>query len=759
MSKKNNKVALAIIAKDEISDLVRIIKDYGSYFDSIYIAYDSIIPDLENELDYAGLLTKKVKIYSYLWRNDFAHKRNFIASKVKEPYYVRMDTDDILIGAENIVSMVNTMHETSTDIVMCYYKYNKTNSGHTDLAHYRETIIRNDKDIFWKKAVHENINCTPGRSITYYKDEDHRLYLVHDIDDEHKIQSMARNLNILMEEYEKDGDDTDPRTLAYLGRTFCEYGDFDEALKFLALHVEQSGWDEDRYLSYLYIAEALEKKGHVKEAKKALFVAIDERPDFPAAYAKMCELYFEEQDYHKAIDWGTIAYSKPIPNTNLCFDPTLTVIKVPFVLAVSYVHIGDYNKAVEIFRAVEKIAPDSELIVGSKHIFDELDEQLNYLNALLKVIKFTKKHNVSAMADLVSTIPEELSTNEMVNDLRVRYLPHKIHGENDITIYCGQTTQEWSPASVEDGVGGSEEACIHMARSLQKLGYNITVYSTIDSEYDDGGILYIPYQKFPKNDQFNILIGWRNNISNVGINAKRHIVWLHDFVRPIMFQKGKCDKIYKIIVLSEYHKSMLPEHVQKFAYISTNGINPADFDCELPERQDKRMIWASSYDRGLEDILLDWPKIREAEPEAEIHIFYGWNLFDDYAKQGICDPALKVKMLELFKQDGVFEHGKIGHKELIKEYLKSSVYAYPCSYPGEINCIALTKAIATNCNVITNDRFVMAERSPNKVEDDKFTDALLDELKKPVKEGLNEQYISDMSWDRVAKSWNEDILK
>jgi glycosyltransferase involved in cell wall biosynthesis len=297
-----------------------------------------------------------------------------------------------------------------------------------------------------------------------------------------------------------------------------------------------------------------------------------------------------------------------------------------------------------------------------------------------------------------------------------------------------------------------------MARELKAIGWDVTVYSTIDAEYDDNGVKYIPFYKFQRNDEFNVLIGWRNNMASQGIKAKKHIVWLHDFVRASMFPMGKCDTIHKIIVLSDYHKSMLPEHVKHLAYMSTNGINPSDFIGHDIKRKKNRIIYASCYQRGLEILVNNWAKIREAVPTAELHAYYGWDLFDDYAKQGITDPAFKEYMLKMFKQDGIYEHGKIGHKQLIKEYLKSAVYAYPCTYPGEINCIALTKAIACNCNVVTNKQFVMAERSPNQVDDDAFIDAVIAELKKSFKHGINQEYIDSMSWKNVAKDWNDNLL-
>ena len=125
-----------------------------------------------------------------------------------------------------------------------------------------------------------------------------------------------------------------------------------------------------------------------------------------------------------------------------------------------------------------------------------------------------------------------------------------------------------------------------------------------------------------------------------------------------------------------------------------------------------RVLWASSYDRGLEDILKAWPKIKTEVPDAEIHCFYGWNTYDSLMREGMRSSDFKARMLELMKQDGVYEHGRVGHKQLLVEYAKSGVFAYPCNYTGEIQCIALTKAIASGCVAVTNDFAVLPERNP-----------------------------------------------
>lgn len=114
------------------------------------------------------------------------------------------------------------------------------------------------------------------------------------------------------------------------------------------------------------------------------------------------------------------------------------------------------------------------------------------------------------------------------------------------------------------------------------------------------------------------------------------------------------------------------------------------------ERNPYRIIWGSSYDRGLDILLKMWPDIKKAVPQAELHAFYGWQLFDQFYRNNPERMAWKDKVLELLKQEGTFEHGRIPQHEMKVEMLKSGVWAYPTWF-FEINCINAQKAQAYGC--------------------------------------------------------------
>lgn len=186
-----------------------------------------------------------------------------------------------------------------------------------------------------------------------------------------------------------------------------------------------------------------------------------------------------------------------------------------------------------------------------------------------------------------------------------------------------------------------------------------------------------------------------------------------------------------------------------------------------------RVIYTSSYDRGLEHLLKMWPDVRKAVPDAELHVFYGWQLFDQfYANKNPGAMQWKAKIDGLLKQDGVTDHGRIPQSELVQEYEKSGIWAYPTHF-GEINCISGIKAQAYGAWPVVVNYAALREtvKYGDKIEGDiydeetkdAFKKALIFRLSEPVSEEkrleMQKWAIDTYSWSKVIFQWNSEFLK
>jgi tetratricopeptide (TPR) repeat protein len=751
-------VTLSVIAKDEVNDIDRLIHDSVDHFDELHFAIDDkkVFDDLVESYKF----NPKIKFFKYEWVDDFADKRNFLASKVTTDFYFTVDTDDTILNPDMIYKVAERAKDNGYFIVYGFYIYSTDKDGNTNASHWKERLVRNTPKLKWNKKIHENI--IPVGMNRFNFDLDDRILIKHNATYEGIVESNKRNLKYLVEEWNKDKESTDPRTIAYLGRVFLGMGDFKKARFFLEKHIALSGWDEDRHLSWCQLATLHRLTGDNEQAIACAFEALAEKPEFPDGYLALHEIYFYDGKWAKAIEWGEQGLKKEPPKNFITIDPSAYTWRPAASLSYCYWNLGCFDEALKLFRFAQKLAPSVDFIIQNEHIYVEAVERKEYIDRLLWLSKYTNDNDKSKVKPLIESIPEKFFENQTVALLRNKFLEPKTWSDKSIVIYCGEGVPEpWNPTSVGKGIGGSEEAVIYLSKELVKLGFDVTVYNNCGDEGYYDGVNYLNHIRLNPKDKFNVLIGWRCNPFAYGMKANKNIIWFHD-IPHFVFTKEEVEKVDKVIVLSKYHKSLLVGVPDEKIYISTNGLNPEDFKgLENIKREPHRLIYASSYDRGLETILESWKEIREACPDAEIHCYYGWNTYDVLVtRDSFKDGGWKQKMLGLMSQEGVFEHGRIGHKELLVEYAKSSIFAYPCKMVGEINCLALSKAIATGCYPLTNDFAVMAERNTHGkvVKDDRFIPALITLLRKGDTKIDNTGYLDSLTWESVAKQWQKDIL-
>lgn len=759
-------LALSIIVKDEYDLVLNILQKYAKYFDEVALAVDYKYDDfLALSSEY-----KNLKVFQYKWINDFSDKRNFLASKIESEYYLRIDTDDDIINPENIKDVFSKMVSNNVDIVYCNYLYSRDVDGNTNAEHWRETIIKKRPDIYWKKPIHENLFIEDQTKFIGVKCKEFAIF--HNITEEHAIESQERNWKYLVDEYKRDGENTDPRTIAYIGRMLIGIKKYKEAIKFLELLVKKSGWPDDKYFAWIHMSQCFQNLEQTQEAIACCNEALAIKTEWPDAYLRLAEIYLHKQDYRKAIDWLQIGEKKEKPDTMIVLDSSVYTTRLMVNKAIAYFGIGDYENSWKSICEAKKLAPNNDFVKNNEKLFREAFENDKYFKNIAWIVAYTQDNDPGKLSQLVKAIPKGMLKDERLVALRNKYKEPEQWSDNSVVIYCGPAWEDWAAPSVLTGIGGSEEAVVYVSRELTKLGKKVTVYCScgeMAGTYE--GVEYKEYFEFNPRDKFNVLIAWRHNIFTQDIEAKKRIIWLHDVPDQDGFPEDSLVNIDKIMVLSNYHKSLLPKHIpEEKIFVSANGINIADFNV-IAERNPKRMIYTSSYDRGLQHLLVMWADIKKAVPQAELHIFYGWNTYDAMVAKGVRSPDFKIAMTQLMKQKGVFEHGRIGHKQLAKEFAKSGVYAYP-SHFEEISCISAMKAQASGCVPVVTDYAALSEtvkygfkiegRSGSFPTDENFKTTLIDILNDSVKqEEIRKEMLSNKNqwgWNKVAEQWVNQLF-
>lgn len=181
-----------------------------------------------------------------------------------------------------------------------------------------------------------------------------------------------------------------------------------------------------------------------------------------------------------------------------------------------------------------------------------------------------------------------------------------------------------------------------------------------------------------------------------------------------------------------------------------------------------KLFYASSYDRGLDILLAMWPAIKQAVPDVTLDVAYGWDLFDMAARGNKERQAWKEKVVELLKQDGITEHGRVGKDKL--EDIRSScgVWVYP-TYFHEINCITALEAQADGLVPVTMALGALKETASKgilieggiykKEVKEKFVAELVglmkDEARWKKMSKACQVFAKDYGWKTIASQWEQ----
>ena len=794
------KIALSMIVKDteSLDNIVRCINSVVEHVDGIFLTLNG---PTEKETPEAKLLKKELgKRYigahiDYIkWDKNFAQARNHSLGEVPEEFtwVLWLDVDDVLRGAQNMREAITRAEKVNARAIFFNYIYradfNPDGSIKAVLIeHLRERLFKNDGSYHWVGALHE----TAIPKVEVNQTDSDLCDVLHLSGEERMQKAIQRNMEILEAQLERESPRKDPRTMYYLAKTYFdlqtdEYHRKAEDLIHKYLNGSEdstpSGWAEERAQAWDYLAEIYRKRGEYNKAIKASLNAIAEGPQFPMFYISMALHYIFLKDWDKATSWVKLSQALPYPKTTLALNPRDMKARVLEVLYHIYMSTNKIDEALETARRILEVFPEDPIMTDRLQTTKEIQQRNRVAHNVIGLAQFLmERGQPERAAALMKAIPREIEQEPIMVNMMNDLTPPRVWESSEIAILCGKGFEKWSPKNLEGGIGGSEEAVIYLSKELTKLGWKVTVFA--DPQEDKGiydGVTYLPYQYLNLNDTFNVFIAWRNiAFLDNKIKARKAYLWLHDIQNSLEYRPERVEKINKIFALSKWHRNNMPNvHDDKFM-LTANGLNLGHFellDAENIERNPHRVIWTSSYDRGLEHLLNIWPQVLEEVPDAELHIFYGWNLFESFYHNNPERMAWKAKVDKLMGQKGVFHHGRVGQLEVLRETYKSGVWAYPTHF-GEISCITAMKCQAAGAIPVTTDYAALAEtvrhgvkvgldNDPDAIrtveKQKEFAQNLVKILKdEKVQEEIREKMMSDarntFNWAKIATQWNDEF--
>lgn len=356
--------------------------------------------------------------------------------------------------------------------------------------------------------------------------------------------------------------------------------------------------------------------------------------------------------------------------------------------------------------------------------------------------------------------------------------PVKRRGE--VAIWTGWAIGPWHPKDILDrGLGGSETAAWRLAEELAAMDYTVTLYGQFEESGLVGDVMLRDFRVFDPTKHLDVFVGFRDaHRFDTPINADVSIMWLEDVPGNERMNRQNAANIDHVACVSYWHQNAFRERYPWFpaekVHACRNGVTLEFFDGPAPERE-KRVLFTSSPDRGLDVVLECWPQILARVPDAELLSTYSrW--YDIVAEHfpGAFDHRQQIT--RLLNQPGVRRlEGGMGQRDLAHLMRASLVWVHP-SWSGtleppqpfnETSCISAMEAQAAGLVVVAAEQGALVNTvqvgelipDPSNARDEswrrQFVDhvvrALTDEAVQAHAQEAGPQAVRDCGWRGAAE--------
>ena len=288
-------------------------------------------------------------------------------------------------------------------------------------------------------------------------------------------------------------------------------------------------------------------------------------------------------------------------------------------------------------------------------------------------------------------------------------------------FYSPIAFEEWDHRSPDSpGIGGSETAVVELAWRLARRGHDVTVYGKIPADCPpvDRGAKWLPLDAVDWSQPgVWVLSRCPAALDNFEVDHPGQQTWLicQDVFYPPKLQaegltperSANLDICLPLCTAQErYMIEVSPELAGK-TRISSNGFKVDLADRLGPIARDPfKLVYTSSPDRGLPNLLRIFKRAREWEPRLKLSAAYG---FDNIKKcKGKHWTRVRAECESLMDQPGVTWLGRLGQEALYREFASAGLWVYPTSFT-ETSCVSCMEAQALGAIPITNPLWALAD--------------------------------------------------
>jgi len=310
---------------------------------------------------------------------DFSKAREYSFSLATKQHVMWLDSDDIIVGAENLLELTNAKAtDTNAEAIafMFPYEYSYNELGQCTCLHYRERLVSDKTKFHWVNPVHE-VLIPNENAKTVFVTNDNVVYK-HMRQYSDKPLESGRNLRILRNYFEKVKD-SDPRQMYYLGLECNNNGLVDEAIEHLSKYVDVSGWDDERAMACLKLIDIYMARGEYDKGLKWAFKTVALKETWGEGYFALGKIFYflaqnnspeEIRHWERCAYFSNLGLNLPITKTLLFINPLDRNYDIHRFFNIALNKLGDVAGALNSVNTALKSKPDDMDLLTNKKIYE-----------------------------------------------------------------------------------------------------------------------------------------------------------------------------------------------------------------------------------------------------------------------------------------------------------------------------------------------------------------------------------------------------
>lgn len=396
-------ITLTMMLKNEAKTITKALESVIQLCDEVIIGIDDSTIDLTEQIvvNILKAYQKKYLVETFHFNDNFSEIRNRFIDKASNDWVFILDGHEYVDPSSfRFLNMLKKSDVSMWDILD--FNIVDIDAG-SNVIFQQPRLFR--KFIRYQQAVH-NVIMEIERRVALPQ-----VIVYHDQPSEQLKQRQNQRQIMNVDQLLKKANEGDIRSMYYLGNTYYEFHNYNDALLWYVKYLEAEGSNfyAERYAAKIQMAYAYKELHQKEETKKMLMSCFEEKVALNEHLIALGDLEFEDRMYEKAESYYRMATAIKMPHRFVIISEAAYTWLPWYRLALCYLANNDLEGVRECINKGKQLAPDRE----------EFFEIETKVNEKIKVEGQKKKGKIYIVASLISFI--EPIVNRLKQDYYIRF--------------------------------------------------------------------------------------------------------------------------------------------------------------------------------------------------------------------------------------------------------------------------------------------------------------------------------------------------